>query len=231
MNKQKPWLVFVIICSFAFAEQTSADTLYQQQVNQAELSDKQLQEALKQIKEHKEIKLQDKLSVAAFHKRSELMKTSKQPVCLNCHHALPHRKNERSRTFLNKHSHYIACETCHLRPRDIKLEYRWLAYDGINAGRDIEVDNRREDKVDKDPLKPEKQPSLIPQSGARIAPFYQDKPALEFKGDKFANKVKADWKEASEEERARIKARLHAPLEEKGPECQHCHGEIGRAHV
>ena len=223
MNKQKPWFVFVIIFSLAFAEQTIADTLYQQQVNQAEPDDKQLQEALKQIKEHKEIKLQDKLSVAAFHKRSEPMKISKQPVCLSCHHALPHRKNERSRTFLNKHSHYIACESCHLRPKNVKLEYRWLAYDGVNAGREIAARSQQENKKEEDKLK---QPlSLIPQTSARIVPFYQDRLALEFKGDEFANKAKADWKEANKEERAKIKARLHAPLEEKGPECQRCHGD------
>lgn len=225
MSKQKSRLIFAIIFLLTFSQQTIADTLYQQQVNQIEPDDEKLQDALKQIKEHKEIKLQGKLSVAAFHKRSEQMKTSKQPVCLSCHHALPHRDNERSRTFLNKHSNFVACETCHLRPKGVKLEYRWLAYDGVDAGRDIDVVNRHEDRGDKDPLKQEKQPSLIPQPGARIAPFYQDEPVLEYKADEFANKVKANWKQADEEGRAKIKARLHAPLEEKGAECQYCHDD------
>ena len=221
MNKQKLQLVFVIIFSLLAVQQVMADSLYQQQVNQAEPDDKQLQDALKKIKEHKEIKLQGEIFTPIFHQRSELPETLKQPVCVACHQKLPHRKNERSRTFMNRHGQYIACETCHMRPEKLKLEYHWLAYDGDMAGRMIVVSNDQKNKLDKE----NRQQSLTPQFGARIAPFYNDKPVLEFKGDDFINKIKADWKDAEIKERAGIHARLHAPIEEKAAECQQCHGK------
>ena len=221
MNKQKLQLVFVIIFSLLGVQQVVADSLYQQQVDQAEPDDKQLRDALKKIKEHKEIESQGEIFTPIFHQRSELLETSKQPVCVDCHQELPHRKNERSRTFMNNHSQYIACETCHMRPEKLKLEYRWLAYDGDMAGQMIAVSTNQKNKVDKENRKQ----SLIPRSGARIAPFYNDKPVLEFKGDEFASKIKADWKDASKKERAGIHARLHTPLEDKSAECQKCHGK------
>lgn len=221
MNKQKLQLVFMMMFSLLTAQQVVAESLYQQQVNQAAPDDKQLQDALKKIKEHKEIKLQGELFTPIFHQRSELIETSKQPVCVSCHQNLPHRKNKRSRTFMNRHSQYIACETCHMRPEKLKLEYRWLAYDGDKAGQEIVLSNNQKNNVDKE----NRQQSLIPQSGARLAPFYNDQPVLEFKGDDFINKIKADWKEASKKERAAIHARLHTPLEDKAAECQQCHGK------
>jgi len=221
MNKLKMRLVFVMIFSFMACQQAVADSLYQQWVNQAEPDDKQLQESLKKIKEHKEIEMRGELFTPIFHQRSESPETSKQPVCMACHQKLPHRKNERSRTFMNRHSQYIACETCHMRPEKIKLEYQWLAYDGDEAGQMIANPEYQENKLDKE----NRRKKLIPQPGARVAPFYSDRPVLEFKDDEFARKIKADWKDASERERAGIHARLHMPLEKKGVECQQCHGK------
>lgn len=215
MSKQKMQFVFVILACLLITQQAVAESLYQQQVDQAEPDNKQLQDTLKNLKEHKEVKLQAELFTPIFHHRSELHETSKQPVCVSCHQNLPHRKNKRSRTFMNRHSQYVACETCHMRPKNIKLEYRWLAYDGDNAGQMIApVSHQNTEQL-----------SLIPQSGARIAPFYNDVPVLEFKAGEFADKIKADWKDANINDRAALHARIHSPLEDKGPECQLCHGD------
>lgn len=222
MNK-KLQFIFIIIYSFVCAQGSMATSLYQQQVEQAKPDDKMLQKTLKQIKDHKEIKLIDELLVPAFHKRSEARTSVKQSICMNCHQPLPHRKNERSRTFMNMHSKYIACETCHLRPENIDLEYRWLVYDGANAGEEVaarvEQDNKDEEG------KSEQRPTLIPKLNAKIAPYYQDRIVLEFKDDDFSRKSEKDWKEADKNGKAKLKARLHVPLEEKGPECQRCHGD------
>lgn len=215
-----------------------AEPLYPQLVEKATVSDKVLKEAGKQVREHKKIKVLDTLSVMPFHKRDKQQETVKQPLCLACHLALPHRKNERSRTFMNMHSRYIACETCHLQPKDIPLEYRWLAYDGPDAGHElaprstvvaiekdkvaIEEDNQGNAKRKKKEKK--KKVPLAPQPGARIAPFFNGEPVLLFKDSSFAQQAKRKWKEI-EDERAELKARLHAPLEKEGPACQRCHGK------
>ena len=156
MNKH--WLAFLFVCSL-LPQQLVAEPLYQQQVNQAAPSEKQIDDAIKKIKDYKEIKLQKNISVPVFHQRTDMLKTAKQPVCINCHQSLPHRKNERSRTFMNRHSRYIACETCHLRPENKTLEYAWLAYDGANAGNIIAARVPKENENKKD--KPEPLPTWL----------------------------------------------------------------------
>ena len=221
MNKH--WLALLFVCSLLLPQKLMATPLYQQQVNQAAPSEKQIDEALKKIKDHKEIKLQENISVPVFHQRAEQPKTAKQAVCTNCHQSLPHRKNERSRTFMNMHSRYIACETCHMRPENISLEYAWLAYDGADAGNRIAARSQKKKENKKDKSEPSL--TLVPQTGAKITPFYAEELALIFSDDDFAKNIKQDWQNADENEKAKLKVRLHAPLEEKGPECQRCHGD------
>ena len=233
------WAVILLLLCLSNVQ---AEPLYLQLVKKTAISDKDLQAADKQIKEYKEIKILDPLSVAPFHKRNKPQETAKQPLCRLCHLALPHRKNERSRTFMNMHSRTIACETCHFRPKDIPLEYRWLAYDGSDAGQELAPRSTavviKEDNVATDESmqgsdikqqkkkgkKKEKKIPLAPQAGARIAPFFNDEPVLLFKDSDFAQDVKRKWKEVKDE-RAELKARLHAPLEKEGAACQRCHGK------
>ncbi len=227
----------LMICLFAFAltlfvSPVMAKPLYQEQVEQSEVSDKALKKSLKQVKEHKEIKVVDDLSVPPFHKRAVLQTTKKQPFCMTCHLSLPHRKNERSRTFMNMHSRYIACETCHFIPKGAALEYRWLAYDGVDAGKLIAPRRAVEVSVET-PAKSErkhtaqfkKREPLAPQPGARISPFYNDVPVLLFKETPFAKDIEKKWEDADETQRAEIKAQLHAPLKKKGAACKECHGK------
>ena len=225
-------VVVLLLCT----GNTHAEPLYLQLVEKATVSDKDLQEAGKQVREHKKVKVLDSLSVAPFHKRDKQHETTKQPLCLTCHLALPHRKNERSRTFMNMHSRTIACETCHLRPKDIPLEYRWLAYDGPEAGyelaprstaivieeNNVAIEENKQHKSKKKEKK--KKVPLAPQFGARIAPFFNGEPVLLFKDSDFAQRAKRKWKEA-EDDRGELKALLHAPLEKEGPACQRCHGK------
>ncbi|MCF6338021.1 MAG: hypothetical protein L3J84_08725 [Gammaproteobacteria bacterium] len=234
MNKKyKLHLVFIAICLLMFMPYpAAAKPLYQTHVAQAKINDKTLQKSLKQVKKHKAITIIDNLSVPPFHKRVTLPETKKQSFCLVCHLPLPHRNDERRRTFMNMHSRYIACETCHFRPETTTMAYRWLAYDGIDAGNALSP--RRAAKVTIDSNSPsarkhkaqfKKRVPLSPQPGARIAPFYKNIPVLLFKDTPFSQKIKKDWKDANENQRAEIKAKLHAPLNKEGPTCKKCHGK------
>jgi len=234
MNKQyKIHPAFMIILLLIFMPYSAmAKPLYQLHVEQAEISDQDLKKSLKQVKKYKKIKIIDNLPVPSFHKRTTQQTTQKQPFCLTCHLALPHRNDERSRTFMNMHSRYIACETCHFRPETVTMTYRWLAYDGIDAGNVLSPRRTLGNIVEKPPETEQKhkaqfkkQVPLAPQPGARISPFYENIPALLFKETPFAQKIKMEWKDASENQRADIKARLHAPLKKKGPACNKCHGK------
>ncbi len=234
MNKQyKTHSVFMMICLLILMPYSAtAKTLYQTHVEQAQVSEKALKKSLKQVKEHKNIKIIDDLSVPPFHKQATRQTTTKQPFCLICHLPLPHRKNERSRTFMNMHSRYIACETCHFRPDTETLAYRWLAYDGVDAGNVLSSRRALKNIFENPPMTEQehkaqfkKQVPLAPQPGARISPFYKNIPALLFKETPFAQKIKKEWKDANENQRADIKAKLHAPLKKEGPICKKCHGK------
>lgn len=116
-------------------------------------------------------------------------------LCHNCHGLAPHHRSARKRAFLNMHSRQIACETCHWRPREQPREYRRVQLPGMKSGEKI------------------------------IAPLVAGQPVLTLAEDPWARRLAQDWEQADKEERVKIKARLHQPLEEKGPDCTACHDE------
>lgn len=178
---------------FAFAVQ--AQSLYVEQFEASSVDDKTLQQARKQIKEHKAIELKADIFVPPFHKQLPVKMTAKKEFCNNCHLSPPHRKDERKRSFLNMHSRYISCQTCHFQPQGVQLEYRWLSFD--------EEKNAETEK--------------------RIAPFYKNQPVTIFSEHELGRKIEQEWKTEATLPRAKIKAKLHAPLSDKGPECLACH--------
>lgn len=178
---------------------------------------KALQEARKQVGDYHELKVRDELGIAPFHKRNSRPAAEKQPLCKICHPVLPHRRSERKRSFLNMHTHYVACETCHFQPKGVQFDYRWVAY-GVAAS-NINLDNPQQaDRTEDLPI-----PSLVPDSVSRIAPFLHGKPALLFKDDPGANEIAHTWNKGSDEERTRLKAGLHVSLKKDGRRCADCH--------
>ncbi len=174
------------------------------------------QKALDQVRKHKdEVVIRDDLDrkLPTFHKRLEKKVTTGETFCQNCHLPLPHSKKLRSRAFLNMHSRYIACATCHFRPEGVRFDYRWLDY---ASWRPVRPDHPFRTGLDID--------NSIPIDGnLKIAPFFSGEPAIPPKDGPFAEKILQRWREGTPAQRAGLKARLHAPLEEEGPECVACH--------
>jgi len=47
--------------------------------------------------------------------------------CLKCHEDLPHSKSKEVRGMLNAHSFFLACEVCHIAPKEgERFTYKWL---------------------------------------------------------------------------------------------------------
>ena len=187
--------LFSFMCLFLAAFAVEAAPLYVEQVDLAVTDKQKLQETQKQIKEHKDVTLKDDLFVSSFHKQSQYRETDKKPICVTCHQGSPHNKDKRKRSFLNMHSRYISCETCHFKPKDIQLEYDWLDF------------NKKDSEV---PAK-------------RIVPFYNKEAVLIFSDHELAAQASETWGNKSTSEKAKLKLRLHAPLSEEGPECLDCH--------
>ncbi len=192
------------LCLYLPVFMVQADPLYLQQLESAAIDEKKLQEAQKQIKDYSEITLKEDLFVANFHKQNPAQATDKKSFCSNCHLLPPHKESQRKRSFLNMHSRYISCETCHFQPDNVQLEYRWLNFNNSN--------------------------NKIPAK--RITPFYNNEAVVIFADHELAKQVKQDWdkkswgKQLSEEEsleKAKLKLRIHAPLIKKAPMCLDCH--------
>ena len=116
-------------------------------------------------------------------------------LCHQCHDLTPHRRSVRKRAFLNMHGRQIACETCHWRPEGMSLDYGRVRVTGVQTAEGL------------------------------IAPLVDGKPVLTLAEEPWARRLAQDWEKADKEERVEIKARLHAPLEEKGPDCTACHDD------
>jgi RNase P subunit RPR2 len=192
-----------------------ADPLYVRQAEAAKPTPKQEAEALKQVREHKDVEVRDTLKVPPFHKRLDPPVTKGETFCQGCHGPLPHSEKLRTRSFLNMHSRFVACETCHFRPDLGALDYRWLDY---GSGQAAPPANRFRTGLKTDN-------GVALDGRVKIAPFHQGAPAVALPRTAFDERVAADWKAADENGKARLKARLHAPLEKEGPACGRCHGE------
>jgi len=220
-------LLLTGLCSWVHAE-----GLYLKTLNNASLSTEQIQKSLKKLKEHKEVTLRGDLAVPPFHKRGKISDSLEHSFCTTCHMSPPHTKSERTRTFMNMHTQYIACETCHFRPENVQLTYQW------QDTRDASV-VRVKPELFRQTLKPEektkktlpaKKEITKPAKGInpfyKISPYYQDRPVALRNNETFAQATKDLWQQGSRlDEKSERRALIHAPLSEKGPECKACHAD------
>ena len=190
-----------------------AEPLYQQRYEAAVPSREMLDRSAERVRDHKDLQIREKMAVPPFHLRIETPKRG-ETFCQECHLPLPHTRKPRTRAFLNMHSRYVACETCHFRPQDAKLEYRWLDY--INQVPAIPSPDpfRTGRKIDN---------AVALNGSLKIAPFSSGEPAVAFRGSEFAGRIARTWKESDQAGRIRLRAQIHAPLEKEGPACAQCH--------
>lgn len=215
------WGLLAVGTAIAEPVATPSVPLYQQQVENAVPDQEALAHSEKKLSEHKDIKILDKFVVPNFHKQSGELETAPNTFCRNCHSPLPHSKQLRTRAFNNMHVRYVACETCHFRPKDTPFEYKWLDYTSKQAVNGKGLFRLGQLTKDGKELDNEKQRPANP----KIAPFYQGQPALAFKDQAFAKAIAADWQKADAKAKVLLRAKIHLPLEKKGPECQVCHDE------
>ncbi len=187
-----------------------------QQIVQSKPNLQAVEKAKKQIADLKEIKLQD-ISLTPFHLRKKNPINDSAVYCTECHLPLPHQKHLRSRAFLNMHTDYIACETCHFRPEALELNYAWFDYQQHKVLEAQATQFRSGRKPD------DKSPLVAREGKLKIVPIFKDEPVIFTKRDANAKAIYDQWKAANQDEKAQLKAKLHGPLSPKGPECSACH--------
>ena len=210
--KLKLFLVLLLMSWTVQAEHPYVEIVQQQSV-----TDKDTSEALQQIREHKKVEIVEQHTLAPFHHQTQQFVTLKEPFCQQCHLANPHRENSRNRSFLNMHSRYVACETCHLKSQAEAMVYNWLAYNDPGVGSLIDASHSVHS------LAEGAEQSIVPRPGARLAPFKDDMPVPLFADHPYADDVNQQWQDADDQRKAELKAQLHAALEKKGRRCDSCH--------
>ncbi|MCF7970408.1 MAG: hypothetical protein K9L22_04495 [Methylococcaceae bacterium] len=220
-------LLLTVFCSWVHAE-----GLYLKTINNTSLTTEQIQKSLKKLEEHKDIVLRGDLEVPPFHKRGKTSDSLAHSFCTTCHMSPPHTKSERTRTFMNMHTQYIACETCHFRPENVALTYQWQDTRNASLVR-VKPELFRQAVQPEDKTKktlPAKKEITQPAKGInpfyKIAPYYQDQAVALRNNEAFAQATKELWKKEGDlDNKAELRALIHAPLAEKGPECNACHND------
>ncbi len=203
---------YFLIVNIAYAQENN---LYQQRIETAVPDQEALERSEKLLREHKDIKIQEKLLIPSFHKQSGDLETAPNTFCRTCHGPLPHTKQLRNRGFNNMHVRFIACETCHFRPKDVAFDYQWFDYQQAKAvnGQGLFRVAQKVDNAKQRPVNP------------KIAPLYLGQRAFLFKDDAFAKGIASQWEKADDKTKVALRAKIHWPLEKKGPLCHDCHDE------
>ncbi len=227
-------LIFILLSSIS--RLLWADGLYLQTLQSTKLTTEQRQKSRKMLEEYKKVTLRDELEVPPFHQRGEVDDSLGNSFCTTCHMTPPHTKNMRTRTFMNMHTRYVACETCHFRPEGVELTYQWqdtrdassvpaqskLFRQGLKPVKELkvseEVTPNKEQKIEKKPKPKPKDPFI------KISPYYQQQAVALRKDTTFAIETKNIWQQKGlTEEKHKRRALVHAPLSVKGPQCKACH--------
>ncbi len=168
----------------------------------------------------------DYLTRRHFHNyiKEEMPQNPNPALCFVCHGSYPHQNAKKTRSILNMHTIFMACETCHFKydPKEMhRYGFRW--YNGTTA---IQASQRHYGaKYDR-------------TSGVVL----MESEATLFKITPYLNKVgkfyminmrqNTPWAQRNlvnrdhvftPEEQAKLKAAIHASIETKGRECGECH--------
>ena len=64
-----------------------------------------------------------------FHHIGFTLQHDNTNICIRCHGSVPHDGSKETRSFLNQHAFYLACETCHSRPETDAEAWTFNWYD------------------------------------------------------------------------------------------------------
>jgi hypothetical protein len=148
---------------------------------------------------------------------------NQRPACVVCHANLPHNKSMKTRSMLNMHSTYLACETCHLEKTEAQtVVYRWYS------------------PVEKNPQGPFFGTAYDPKTGqlemvrdhfSKITPFYEKAGQLSVVLHEQDLPMARDYVKIRDrytpEQRKDETLRFHVDVRSKGLDCQTCHSTTG----
>ncbi len=174
-------------------------------------------------------KVEDEQAWKHFHNYivAEVPTNPNPAFCFVCHGNIPHSNAKMTRSILNFHTVFLACETCHFRfdPKErAKYGFRWFGGDeNIQA-----AEERYGTKYDPNTGRVRME---LSKTMSKITPYKM------WEGKYYMVNLRMDSKEAQDylmhrttytpEQQSAIKSKIHTSIEAKGRECAECHQKNG----
>ncbi|MDH5517692.1 MAG: hypothetical protein OEY36_07720 [Gammaproteobacteria bacterium] len=164
-----------------------------------------------------------------FHHIGFNIQKDNASTCVQCHGNVPHDESREIRSFLNMHTFYLACETCHSMPdKDSKpWLFKWYDKDSGKIAHNpkdlIKIEDLNASKDAK------RQYPVYGNYGAKIAPAENDSGEIKFLHGKkemaFAQSYKTKQDLLTPEKKSQMKRVIHRKVSKKPVQCKQCHQE------
>ncbi|MDH5352934.1 MAG: hypothetical protein OEY09_00715 [Gammaproteobacteria bacterium] len=167
-----------------------------------------------------------------FHHIGFTLQHDNTNVCIRCHGSVPHDGSKETRSFLNQHAFYLACETCHSRPRAGAETWTFNWYDKVtgkitgNPRALVEIEEMftHEHETEQYPT--------YGNYGVKIAPTQNDSGIRKLlHGEKemaLAERYIAEQELLEPDQKTAMKEVLHRKVSKDHPQCRECHNQEDR---
>ena len=194
-------LIFIVLCLLSPAV-SRANNVYINMMEQSSVKQSEVDKIKEKLKKIEPVNL----NLKPYHKRSQRHPEKRKTLCTSCHSNLSHKKNVKTRTFLNMHSDFITCVGCHFTPVVKEAKKMWVnmengnLYDFSTKGPIIDGTN--------------KIASII---NGKVQSIFEDHP--------FAKEISEKLKTSSINKKAKLILKIHSPLSKEKPKCSACHNK------
>lgn len=164
-----------------------------------------------------------------FHHIGFQLQPDKASTCVRCHGVVPHDKSKEIRSFLNMHTFYLACETCHSLPEKGQPAYNFSWYDKDTG--DLVGNPPALVKIEESftMLQEKKQFPVYGDYGAKIAPGIKEGDEINLlHGQKemaFVERYISLQERLDQEQKSQMKQVIHRKVSKEPLICKGCHNE------
>jgi len=164
-----------------------------------------------------------------FHHIGFSIQKDQASICVRCHGNVPHDQSKEIRSFLNMHTFYLACETCHARPAEDEpaFTFRWYDKDSGKV-----VDNPSALVKIEEGFTSLQEKRLYPiygDYGAKVAPGIMKNGEISLLHGPnemaFAERYITEQERLEPEQKSQMKRIIHRKISEEPAQCTDCHRE------
>lgn len=164
-----------------------------------------------------------------FHHIGFEIQNDRASICVRCHGNVPHDESKEIRSFLNMHTFYLACETCHSKPEKGKPDFVFRWYDKESG--EVVGNPKALIKIEE---------SFTSMQQRRYFPVYGDygakvAPSVEEDGESrllhgpremaFVERFLSEQERLIPEKKSQMKQVIHRKVDKEPVACKECHRE------